>query len=375
MRITQIELRIVRLAFRTPFRTSMGAQLGRAALIVTVRDADGVEGYGEGVMEELPHYREETLQGALVVIRNALIPSVLAQKALDPATVHDDWEHWRGNPMAKSALETALWDCHARQLGVSLRSLLGGPDAEAVQHIAVGASLGLGETIADTVHDVDRHVDEQYARIKLKVTPQRDYELVAAVRSRHPDIDLSVDANSAYSLDETDVAALGRLDEFGLRYIEQPLHYDDLTDHAALARRITTPICLDESLTSPQRVRAAADLGACKVVNTKVARFGGITATTRVHDLCIERHLAMWCGGMLETGIGRALNIQLATLPGFTSPGDTASASRTYARDIVHPALEATNGLMPVPIGPGSGITLDKEFIASLTEHVESQRS
>jgi O-succinylbenzoate synthase len=223
-----------------------------------------------------------------------------------------------------------------------------------------------------TVASVERHVAEGYRRIKLKIEPGWDRPMLAAVRAACPDVELTVDANSAYTL--VDTALLASFDEFRLHYIEQPLHWDDLHDHATLARSISTPICLDESLTSPARVRHALQMGACTVVNVKVGRFGGLTQVRRVSEVCTELGAPMWCGGMLETGIGRAHNIHLATLPGFVYPGDTASASRTYARDIVEQRLEAVDGMMPVPEGAGIGVTLDRPFLDSVTRSVEVLR-
>ena len=329
--------------------------------------ADGVEGYGEGVMDWLPSYREESQIGALHLLREALVPSLLKNGCDDPMALCDSWAGWRGNPMAKTALELAVWDCHARQLDVPLRSLLGGERTE----IPVGASLGMNP-VPETVASVARHVEQGYKRIKLKIEPGWDVDLLSAVRADFPDIELTVDANSAYSLDDIDV--LRKIDTYGLHYIEQPLHWDDLTDHAALAPQLQTPLCLDETLTSPARVKAALDLGACAVVNVKVGRVGGLAATKRIHDLCVSRGVPMWCGGMLETGIGRAHNIHVATMPGFVYPGDTASASRTYAQDITEQALEATDGVMPVPAGPGIGVTLDRAFLDEVTESVEVLR-
>lgn len=367
MRIDEIELRIVHLPFVSPFRTSFGEETGKTSILVTVR-AGGVEGYGESVMERLPAYREETIDGALTVIRGCLVPWLLANEVADPAELLGGWARWRGNPMAKACVEMAVWDLHARQLGVPLRTLLGGERTE----IPVGASIGMSDDIAHTVDIVARHVDQRYRRVKLKIEPGHDVALLAAVRDRFPDIELTVDANSAYTL--ADVEVLRSLDRFELHYIEQPLDFDDLTDHAALAPLISTPICLDESLTSPARTRAALDLGACAVVNVKAARVGGLEAVRRIHDLCVEREVPMWCGGMLETGVGRAHNIHLATMPGFVYPGDTASASRTYARDLVEQRLEATDGIMPVPDGPGIGVTLDRPFVETVTEAVEVHR-
>jgi O-succinylbenzoate synthase len=366
MHIDEIELRIIHLPFVTPFKTSFGVETGKVSIIVTVR-SEGVEGYGESTMDPLPSYREETIDGALTVIRGAVAPWLLSHEIEHPAELFDLWSVWRGNPMAKACVELAVWDCYARQQGVAMRTLLGGDRTE----VPVGASLGMN-SVADTLASVERHVDQGYKRIKLKIEPGWDVDLLTAVRDRFPDIELTVDANSAYTLDDTEL--LCSLDRFGLHYIEQPLNYDDLTDHAVLARRMETPLCLDESLTSPARVKAALDLGSCSVVNVKVCRVGGLEAVRRIHALCVERNAPMWCGGMLETGIGRAHNIHLATMPGFVYPGDTASASRTYHRDIVEQQLEATDGIMPVPQGAGIGVTLDRPFLESVTRSVEVVR-
>lgn len=365
MRVDEVELRTVRVPFRTPFRTSFAVETEKHAVLVAVR-ADGAEGWGEGVMDPLPVYREETIAGAWHLLREALVPDLLAREVEHPSELLARWSGWRGNPMAKAAIELAVWDCFARRVGASLRQLLGS-DRLAVP---VGASLGMNP-IDVTVESVGRHVDEGYRRIKLKIEPGWDVELLAAVRAEFPTIELTVDANAAYSL--ADLDRLRRLDEFDLHYVEQPLHWDDLVDHARLAGELRTPICLDESLTSPARVRAALDLGACSVVNVKVGRVGGLQATREIHDLCVSRGVPMWVGGMLETGIGRAHNIHVATMPGFVYPGDTASASRTYARDLVEQPLEAHAGSMPVPvIGPGIGVTLDREFLTEVTQRVET---
>jgi len=366
MKVDQVELRVVRLPYRSVFKTSFAAESEKVAVITTVR-SDGVEGHGEGVMDPLPAYREESVVGAMHLLREALVPALLGEGCDDPMQLFGSWSRWRGNPMAKAALELAVWDCHARQLGVPLRTLIGG-DRKA---IPVGASLGM-DTLERSLATVAAHVEQGYKRIKLKIEPGWDVELLAAVRADFPSIELTVDANSAYTLDDIDV--LRKIDQFGLHYIEQPLHWDDLTDHAALAPQLQTPLCLDESLTSPARTKAALDLGACAVVNLKVGRVGGLGNTVRIHELCRSRNVPMWCGGMLETGIGRAHNIHVATLPGFVYPGDTASASRTYARDITEQALEASDGVMPVPEGPGIGVTLDRPFLDSVTESVEVLR-
>lgn len=366
MRIDEVEIRVVRLPYRSPFRTSFGEEAEKHATIVTVR-SEGVEGYGEGVFDPLPMYREETIAGAHHLLRSALAPDLIAHGCEHPESLVARWSHWRGNPMAKASLELAVWDCYARQLGVPLRTLLGGDRTE----IPVGASLGMNP-VPESVASVGWHVEQGYRRVKLKIEPGWDLELLEAVRAAHPSIELTVDANSAYTLDMIDT--LRALDRFDLHYIEQPLHWDDLVEHARLATLLSTPLCLDETLTSPSRVRDALDMGACTVVNIKVGRVGGLQAVRDIHDLCVGRSVPMWCGGMLETGVGRAHNIHLATMPGFVYPGDTASASRTYARDIVEQRLETSNGIMPVPEGPGIGVSLDRPFLEQVTESVETIR-
>lgn len=363
MKIDEVELRLIRLPYRTPFRTSFADQREKHAVIVTVR-SEGVEGYGEGVMDPFPFYREECIAGAWHLLHEAFAPELISGGCIHPGELTARWAHWRGNPMAKTAIELAVWDCYARQHEVPLRRLLGGERTE----VPVGASLGMNP-IDQTVEAVGAHVAQGYQRIKLKIEPGWDLELLAAVRDRFPDIELTVDANSAYTLDDID--RLRAIDEFGLHYIEQPLHWDDMVEHAQLATMIRTELCLDETLTSPARFKAALDLRACSVVNVKVGRVGGLQSVREIHDLCVARGVPMWCGGMLETGIGRAHNIHLATMPGFVFPGDTASASRTYAHDIVEQPLEATNGIMPVPEGPGIGVTLDRTFVDSITSQVE----
>ena len=366
MRIDEVELRVVSVPFRSPVRTSYGTETEKLAVLATVR-SDGIEGYGEGVMEHLPLYREESVDGALALLRQALVPWVLANEVSHPDTLTDAWRCWRGNPMAKATLEHAVWDCHARQRDLPLWEVLGGSGAA----VAVGASLGL-TPIPDTLERVGRHLDEGYQRIKLKIEPGADVDLLVAVRAAYPEAALSADANSAYSL--ADAGHLRALDTIGLTYLEQPLHWDDLVEHAALAGMLATPLCLDESLTSYERTVAALDLGACAVVNLKSGRVGGHAVARRINELCMARSVPMWCGGMYELGIGRAHNIHLATLAGFTLPGDTASASRTYERDIVQEPLEAAAGWMPVPAGPGIGVSLDRPFLERVTRSTEIHR-
>jgi O-succinylbenzoate synthase len=263
--------------------------------------------------------------------------------------------------MAKGALETALRDLFARAEGVSLARSLGGTRTA----IEVGVSLGLQPTVAETVEVVRRHVEQGYRRVKLKIEPGADVDRVAAAREAFPDLPLTVDANAAYTLETS--APLLALDAFGLDYVEQPLHHEDLVAHAELAKRLATPICLDESIRSAADVSAALSLGAGRVINVKIGRVGGHGEALRIHDLAAKAGVPLWCGGMLESGVGRAHNIAIASLPGFSKPGDTSSSSRYFEEDLVEPRPEATDGLMPVPGGPGTGVEVRRDVLARHT--------
>jgi O-succinylbenzoate synthase len=263
--------------------------------------------------------------------------------------------------MAKAAVETALRDLFAKASEISLSAALGGTRTA----IEVGVSLGISPTVADTVENVRKHVEAGYRRIKLKIEPGTDVERVKAVREVFPSIALTVDANAAYTLATAD--RIRALDPFGLDYIEQPLHHEDLVDHAALAKTLKTPICLDESIRSAADARAAIALGACRVINVKIGRVGGHGEALRIHAAASRAGVPLWCGGMLEAGVGRAQNVAIASLPGFSKPGDTSSSSRYFEEDIVTPPLEATAGLMPVPSGPGIGVTVRRDVLEKVT--------
>jgi O-succinylbenzoate synthase len=271
--------------------------------------------------------------------------------------------------MAKGAVAAALRDLFAKAAGEPLARALGGTRHE----IEVGVSLGLSPTVKETVANVARHVAQGYRRIKLKIEPGADLDRVSAVRDRYPDLVLTADANAAYA--PSDAAHLARLDAFRLDYLEQPLHHEDLLRHAELAKVLTTPICLDESIRSAEDARAAIALGACRVINVKLGRVGGWGEALRIHALAHAAKVPLWCGGMLEAGVGRAHNVALASLPGFTKPGDTASSSRYFEEDIVEPAPEAVNGLMPVPQGAGIGVAVRQDVLTRVTSEMEELRA
>lgn len=350
---------------RFNFETSFGAQQDRNIILLTMT-GEGLEGYSECVAGEYPGYAYETRETTYSVLKNFAIPLLLGKDIATPAQLLHELRFIRGHNMAIAALEMAFWDLQARSLGVPLWQLLGGVRTD----IPTGASLGIQPSIAETVEQVSKHVSEGYRRIKLKIKPGWDVQMVRAVREAHPDIDLTVDANSAYRL--TDARVMQELDELGLSYIEQPLAYDDIVDHAKLQALIGTPICLDESIHSPEDTRKALELDAGRVINLKVGRVRGHLSARRVHDVALSFGAPVWCGGMLEAGIGRAHNLHLSSLENFVLPGDTASASRYWDEDVTTVMLDAVDGVQQVPTGPGIGVELNRDFIKRNLVHSET---
>ncbi len=356
MIIESAEVIVVELPLRFRFETSFGEQTKRIVPLLVLR-SQGLEGYSEGVMTPIPRYREETVAGALDLLQNYLLPALVESNLDAPSQVEKLLAPYRGNNMAKAMVEMAFWDLWAKALGVPLSRLLGG-----VRHeIPVGVSIGVQKTIDETLEQISKNLDAGYRRIKLKIKPGWDVQLIKQVREAFPDAHLTVDANSSYRL--ADARSLALLDEYALDYIEQPLRFDDILDHAKLQSQLETPICLDESITSAKSARQAAQIDAARVINVKVARLGGHGEAKRVHDIAWSFDIPVWMGGMLETGIGRAHNIHAATLPNYVLPGDTSSASRYWSSDVINEPLEAENGLMPVPQGPGIGVTLNRHFL------------
>lgn len=360
MKIERAEMRLIKLPLLHPFETSFGVDTERTIILTTLYSG-GQEGCAESVMDPLPVFREETIDGAWSLIKEALLPPLLGREVPTAQALVDTHAHFRGNRQAKAVVEMAYWDLWARTLNLPLWQLLGGNR----QSIPVGVSLGIQKSIDATLEQVKKHLDQGYRRIKLKIKPGWDVRMVTRVREAFPEADLTVDANSAYSL--ADMALLRELDRCNLDYIEQPLAFDDLNDHVKLQASISTALCLDESILTAADARKALELGACRVINIKVGRVGGHLEARRVHDVAAAFGAPVWCGGMLESGVGRAHNIHLSSLPNFTKPGDTSSSSRYWARDIINEPLETTDGMMPVPTGPGSGVTLDRAFVEQLT--------
>jgi O-succinylbenzoate synthase len=359
------ELREIRLPLVTPFRTSFGVQTTRRILLVRAEvEANGAvtEGWGECVAGDEPTYSSEYVDGAALVIREVLAPRLAAVDDLTATAIATVLEPVRGHPMAKAALEMAVLDAELRAANRSFADLLGVERAR----IPSGVSVGIHATVDELLAAVAGYVEDGYVRIKLKIEPGSDLEPVAAVRRLiGPDMPLQVDANTAYTRADTD--HLARLDEFGLLLIEQPLPEDDLLGHAQLAAAIETPVCLDESITSLTVAADAIELGAAEIVNIKPGRVGGYLTARRIHDLCRDRGVPVWCGGMLETGIGRAANAALAALDGFTLPGDVSASRRFWARDIVTEPIDIVDGHVAVPKGPGFGVELDRAWLDEVT--------
>ena len=365
--IDHVELRRIAMPLVTPFRTSFGSQVARDILLVRVdlAPADGgetVEGWGECVALSEPSYSPEYVEGAQHVIIHHLLPRLAAAGPIEAADVAPTLAKLHGHPMAKAALEMAVLDAQLRAQGHSFATFLGAERS----HIPSGVSVGIHDTTDELLAAVQGYVDDGYVRIKLKIEPGSDIEQVAAVRELiGPDMPFQVDANTAYG--RTDGAHLRRLDEYGLLLIEQPLAEDDIIGHARLADEVATPICLDESLVSAAGTADAIELGACEIANIKPGRVGGYLEAVRIHDLCVTKDVPVWCGGMVETGIGRAANAALAALPGFTLPGDISASTRFYARDIVTDPITVVDGHVEVPTTPGLGFELDREFLDAVT--------
>ncbi len=364
MKLAAVELRRIVLPLVAPFRTSFGTQTERDILLVRAVTPDA-DGWGECVALGEPVYSSEYVDGAQRVIREHLAPRLFEAGRLTAAGVAPALEPVRGHRMAKAALEAAVLDAELRVVGVSLGAHLGAV-REAVD---VGVSIGIMSSVPELLDAVAAYLDAGYRRIKLKIEPGWDVAPVRAVRERFGEgLLLQVDANTAYTL--ADARHLARLDPFGLLLLEQPLAEDDLVGHAALARLISTPVCLDESIESARDAVAAISMGACSIVNVKPGRVGGYLEARRIHDVCAAHGVPVWCGGMLETGIGRAANVALAALPNFTLPGDTSASDRYYHQDITAPFV-LEDGRVRVPDGPGIGVTPIAELLDSFTTSTE----
>jgi O-succinylbenzoate synthase len=361
MKIESISLRHLRMPLVAPFETSFGRTTQRECILVVLR-AEGLTGYGECVADQSPGYNYETTGTAWHILKDFVAPSLLGQEVADAADFQNRVAGIRGHHLAKAGFEMALWDLIGKHKGKSLREMLGGRRDK----VEVGVSVGLQESPEVLVRTVDQYVQDGYARVKIKIKPGRDVGDASAVRSAFPHLRLQVDANSAFTLESAQ--ALRPLDDLNLLLIEQPLFEDDIWDHHKLQEVFRTPICLDESILSPRHARYALEMKACRIINIKAGRLGGLSQALQVHDLCRAQDVPVWCGGMLETGVGRASNLALASLPGFTLPGDISASDRYYQRDITNERFVLNNdSTIAVPQGPGLGITMNEKALVQYT--------
>jgi o-succinylbenzoate synthase len=359
-RVRRLDLRLVGLPLVRPFRTSMGVSTRKECVLVRI-ETDEAEGWGECVADVEPDYSAEWNRSAWDVITTFLGPALLGLDDVSAASLERVFAPWRGNRMAKATLVDAVLDAELRARGESLAASLGADKGAVV----CGVSIGITDTTDALREQVDGYLAEGYRRIKLKIEPGVDVERVTAIRKDHPDILLSVDANAAYTLADEEV--FHALDDLGLLMIEQPLHHEDLVHHAKLQARIATDLCLDESIRSAADAAAAIELGSCRIVNIKQGRVGGMLEARAIHDVCVGAGVPVWCGGMLETGVGRATNLALASMPGFTLPNDTSASSRYFPEDLTAPFVLEPDGTMRVPDGPGIGVLPDPARLEAAT--------
>src|SRR6267143_1095053 len=369
MRIESITLRKLKMHLKSPFETSFGITHDRTVVLVELL-ADGFTGWSEVTALEEPFFNSETVDTAWLIIRGFLVPLVLGKEFGSAAEIPRIFAAIRGHEMARAGVENALWDVEAQQKNLSLAQLLGGTQSA----IKCGVSLGLQASPEVLLEKVAVELRAGYRRIKLKIKPGKDLEVVGTVRNAHPGILLSVDANSAYTLADSD--HLKRFDEFGLLMLEQPLWWDDISNHAKLQKHLQTPICLDESIRHVRAAETALEVGAARIINIKLGRVGGHTSAREIHALCLARNIPVWCGGMLECGIGRAHNIAVASLPGYTLPGDVSASKRYWEEDVVDPPIEVSpRGTIQVPISPGLGYHVRRDLIERWTTEKETWRA
>ena len=359
MKLDSLTLYHLRMPLVSPFETSFGREVERECVLIALQ-AEGLSGYGECVATHDPGYNYETTGTAWHILKEFIAPLILGQDVTNAADFQHRVEGIRGHFLAKAGVEMALWDLLGKRDGKSLKEMFGGERDK----VEVGVSIGIQKTASDLVRSAEEYVQQGYNRLKIK--PGRDVADTSAVRDAFPEIRLQVDANSAYTLETSD--ALRPLDELGLLLIEQPLFEDDIWDHRKLQAKFKTPICLDESITSPRHARYALEMQACSIINIKPGRVGGLSQGLEIHDMCLTHGLQVWCGGMLETGVGRASNLAIASLPGFVLPGDISASDRYYARDITNESFVLNpDSTIDVPTGPGLGVTIDEEALQQFT--------
>ncbi|WP_336822677.1 o-succinylbenzoate synthase [Sporosarcina sp. USHLN248] len=361
MQIEKIIVRRMKMRMKTPFTTSFGTMIDKHFLLLEAIDELGNRGWGESVAFDAPWYTEETVDTNFHIIKDFLVPILFNCHIEHPDDVSERFSPIRRNNMAKAAVEGAIWDAYAKRNRTTLAEALGGKR----KRIEVGISIGIQGSLSDLISIVQKYIDEGYKRIKVKIKPDADIEVLKQLRKAFPDVPLMADANSSYSL--ADAEKLKQLDSLDLLMIEQPLAHDDIIDHAKLQKMIQTPICLDESITSLEDARKAIEIGSAGVINIKIGRVGGLTEAKKIHDICFEHGIPVWCGGMLEAGVGRAHNIALTTLPNFILPGDTAGSSRYWDQDIIQPEVVVEDGYISVPTAFGIGYEPNIEMVEKFT--------
>ena len=361
MKIESIMLNHISMPLVAPFETSFGRETDRQCILIALQ-AEGLTGYGECVATRDPGYNYETAGTAWHILKDFVTPLILGHDLIDAQDFQKRVEAIRGHHLAKAGVEMALWDLLGKRDGKSLKEMFGGTR----DRVEVGVSIGIQESASALVRTVESYLQQGYRRVKIKIKPGREIEETSAVRRAYPDLRLQVDANSAYTLETA--SALKPLDDLNLLLIEQPLYEDDIWDHRRLQAEFKTPICLDESVVSPRHARYALEMEACKIINIKPARVAGLSQGVVIHDYCRARNVPVWCGGMLETGVGRASNLAMASLPGFVLPGDISASDRYYQRDITNERFVLNDdSTITVPNGPGLGITIDKEALKQFT--------
>jgi len=369
MRVEAVTLRKLQMRLKEPFETSFGVTHNRTLLLVEMQ-SEGVTGWSEITAMEAPVFNTETVATAAVILKEALFPAILGKDFATAAVMHDAFTHVRGHEMARAGLENALWDIEAQKKKMPLAKLLGGTRTE----IPCGVSIGLQASPEILQEKVAVEVTAGYQRIKLKIKPGKDLEYVRAIRNAFPYVKLSVDANSAYTLE--DLEHLQRFDEFNLLMMEQPLWWDDIYAHSKLQKRLKTSICLDESIRHLRDTETALELGAAHIINIKLGRVGGHSSAREIQAYCLARNIPVWCGGMLESGIGRAHNIAVSSLPGYSLPGDVSASKRYWAEDIIEPEVQVSpRGTIRIPETPGLGYHVRRDLIERLTLEKETWRA
>jgi o-succinylbenzoate synthase len=362
MEIKSIVIRHIKMDLLNPFTTSVGTEYDKDFVLVEVKSKTGLSGWGESVSIIEPIYNEETVKTNWHMMSDFLIPLILKEPIQHPNDVAERFKPIRGNFNAKAALECAIWDLYAKEQNLPLAKVLGGVKDK----IEVGVSVGIQDSEYLMLKQIEGYLAEGYKRIKVKIKPDWDVNLIKLIRGHFPDIPLMADANCAYTLD--DIEHLQQLDQYNLTMIEQPLAHDDIIDHAKLQAKLQTPICLDESIHSAEDARKAIELGSCKIINLKIGRVGGLTESLKIHDVCVKNDIPMWCGGMLEAGIGRAHNLAITSLANFTLPGDTAPSAHYWKADIIQPEVKMNNGYIHLPEGAGIGFEPCIDKINELTK-------